>query len=456
MSLSPARVRLIVAALLIVAFGLRVWRVQSTSYTPINDAASYLTLASQVAHSGDYTSHTGAGGSRGPTAYFPPAFPYFLAAVELVDGHRTPTGPSVHPARLAVAVVGTASVALIGLVAFEAFGISVALVSMALAAVYPAFIELSGTIYSENLMLALALAAIWAALRARRSDHPLRWIAAAGVLTGLSALTHTNGVVLVLPLAFAAWSAQRRWTSPALLVVAAALTVAPWTIRNAIVLHRFIPISDETGITLAGTYNPASAANHRIPYRWLFYGEIPSDAAISRQAPHLTEPQLGSKLQHAAFHYISDHPLAPLKVAYHNTRRLLELEGSTVWESSAASVSLSSRAARIGVFGFWSVLILAVAGAFVPVTRRAPRWLWAVPILLALSVIFVNSETPRFRSPIDPFLIMLAACALVSTSARVRRVPVASGGGAPVRRDELRAPAAGSLSELIEVVQSGA
>jgi len=35
--------------------------------------------------------------------------------------------------------------------------------------------------------------------------------------------------------------------------------VAPWTIRNAVVMHALIPVSDETGGTLAGTYNPVSA-----------------------------------------------------------------------------------------------------------------------------------------------------------------------------------------------------
>lgn len=444
MSLSPARVRLIAAALLILALGVRIWRVQSTSYVPVNDAASYMALASQVAHSGDYTSRTGAGGSRGPTAYFPPAFPYFLAGIDVLDGHRTAAGPAVHPARLVLALLGTVTVGLVGLVAFEAFGAAIALLAMAVTAVYPPFVEMSGTIYAENLMIALVLAGVWAALRARRSEHPYRWIAAAGVLAGLSTLTHTNAVVLVVPLAVAAWAARRDWKAPVLLVAAMVLMIAPWTIRNAVVMHSFIPVSDETGITLAGTYNPTSAADRRIPYRWLFYGEIPSDAAIVRQTPRLTEPQLDSKLEHAALHYIEHHPLAPVKAAYHNVRRLLELEGSTAWEASAGSVSLSSRAARVGVFGFWIVALLALGGAFTARARRAPRWMWLAPALLALSVVLVNAETPRFRMAIDPFLIMLAACALATVAAWIR-ARSASDRGAPVGHDELRAPAAGSL-----------
>ncbi len=43
--------------------------------------------------------------------------------------------------------------------------------------------------------------------------------------------------------------------------------------------------------------------------------------------------------------------------------------------------------------------------------RAAPKWVWVVPLLLALSVVLVNVETPRFREPVDPFLILLAAAA---------------------------------------------
>jgi 4-amino-4-deoxy-L-arabinose transferase-like glycosyltransferase len=448
------RVRLIVAALLVLALGLRVWEVQRTSYAPANDAGSYLALASGVAHSGDYSTRGGAGGSHGPTAYFPPAFPYFLAAVDLVDGHRTPRGGAVEPARLAQAVLGTATVGLAGLVALEAFGVAVGLAALAIAAVYPVLIELSGTVYAENLLIALILAAIWAALRARRSDRPYRWVAAAGVLTGLATLTHQNGIVVLLALLPAVWGIRR---APLLLVALIVVTITPWTVRNAIVLHRFIPVSDETGLTLAGTYNPTSAHDRRIPYRWHDYKSIPAFASLSREAPKLTEPQVDSKYRSAAFHYIGHHPLSPLAAAYHNTRRLLELEGSFAWRASTYNIGVPRSTARVGVVGFWLVLVLATLGAFTAAARRAPRWLWITPALLYLSVVFVNAETPRFRAPIDPFLIMLAGCALVAAFARVRaRLTARSDRGAPVGRDELRAPTAGSVSQLVEVIQGGA
>jgi hypothetical protein len=102
---------------------------------------------------------------------------------------------------------------------------------------------------------------------------------------------------------------------------------------------------------------------------------------------------------------------------------------------------VSGGAARIAVAGFWLVALVAFLGVFTLAARRAPRWLWITPVLMYLSVVFVNGETPRFRAPIDPFLILLAGCALARAAERALRA--ISDGRAPVGRDQVRAPVAG-------------
>jgi 4-amino-4-deoxy-L-arabinose transferase-like glycosyltransferase len=424
---------LLAVALLIAALGIRVAQLERSPYRAINDAGSYNRLASEIANTGDYDTGSGPGsgaaGSRGPTAYFPPAYPYFLAGVDLLDGHAAGGRTALAPARLAQAVLDTVAVAMIGLVALEAFGPMVALASLTLAAFYPVLIEVSGILVAENLLIVFELAAVWAVLRARRAQHPYRWFAAAGVFTGLATLTHQNGILLLIPLGLASWNLRPWWSvralaAPALLLATALLTIVPWTIRNAIVLHRFIPVSDESGITLVGTYNPVSAAFKPVPYKWRLFFGIPQDRGLRHEASHLSEPQLGDRLQRQALDYIGSHPLAPLEVAYHNTLRLFELEGSFAWRASASAQSLEQGVAQIGVISFWILCVLAVVGAFTRIVRRAPRWLWAVPLLLAASVVFINVETPRFREPIDPFLILLAGCAVATGLGRLRGSPV--------------------------------
>ncbi|MFZ1994666.1 MAG: glycosyltransferase family 39 protein [Solirubrobacteraceae bacterium] len=459
------------AVLLVAAFVIRLVYVENTFYKAKNDAGTYNRMASDVAQYGDYHTgsgpRSGAGGSRGPTAYFPPAFPYSLAVVDLIDGHETGGKTAVAPERIAQAVIGTLSVGLLGLVALEAFGGSVAVAAVAIAAVYPVFVELSGTLVAENLLLALELASIWTALRARRAPR-LRgvyvWIAITGILTGLATLAHENAALFVLPLGVAAWSAGRAravggsrvprrpalraMAAPAVLVLFTCAMIVPWTIRNAVELHHFVPVSDETGITLIGTYNATSAASRPLHYKWDLFLKMPEFHAIARAAPRYDEVGLSSLLQSRAMDYVRAHPFSPLDVAFHNTLRMFELEGSFAWHASYDAISLSARAAGIGVVSFWTLLAVAVAGLFTGVRREAPRWLWAFPVLYWLSIAFVNVETPRFREPIDPFFVLLAACAVATVAHRALGL-----GGAPVGRRRRPAELTGDHAELVKMVK---
>jgi 4-amino-4-deoxy-L-arabinose transferase-like glycosyltransferase len=419
----------VVAAVLLGALALRVAHVETTSYRAVNDAGTYNRFAATIASHGDYETGdgpgTGAGGSRGPTAYFPPAYPYLLSVADLIDGHTTGHRASLQGERLAGAALGTVAVALTGLVALELFGAGAALAALILAAAYPVAIELSGALVAENLLVVLELAAVWTALRAGRSSRPGRWIAATGALCGLATLTHENAALLLLPCAVAGARAagrpaRRRVAAVAVLGLAAAAVIAPWTIRNAVELHHFVPVSDETGITLRGTYNPESAAERAVPYKWRFFWAISQDAGVRHRAGTMSEVALGDVLEHRALHYIAAHPAAPLDAGWHNLTRMFELEGSAAWHDSAAAIDLPAGDAEAGVISFWALCLLALGGLFTRAMRAAPKWPWAVPALFALSVLFVNVETPRFREPIDPFLVLLAAAGVSALAARVR------------------------------------
>jgi hypothetical protein len=75
----------------------------------------------------------------------------------------------------------------------------------------------------------------------------------------------------------------------------------------------------------------------------------------------------------------------------------------------------------LGVICFWVYFLLAVLGAFDARVRAAPLWVWTVPLLMYLSVVFLVVETPRYRTAIDPFIILLAALAVTKLYVRWRR-----------------------------------
>lgn len=419
----------IAVVIALIAFGIRIAEISGTAYTPIGDAGSYLQLGSQITQHGDYanTGHA-AGGTRGPTAYYAPAYPYLIAGIDELTGHTGATAndsAGVHAQRITQAVIGTFIVILIGLIAYELFGSTVALVALAMAAVYPVFVALSAVLTAENVLTMLELLATWLVLRALKDNGKLRFVALAGVAIGLATLTHTNGVLLLIPLGIGASNipgigGPRRFIGPATLVLVALLTMVPWLLRDENVMHHFVPISDEAGITLIGTYN-ASSAHANPSYRWQYFANLREFRKIAREAHRMREIALDSKLLHFTEQYVTKHPTAPLEVAFDNGLRLLELEGSHAWRASAASIGISGGTAQIGVLSFWLLAVLAIVGAFMPQVRGTPGWLWLIPVVMALSVLFVNAETPRFRETIDPFLILLAACTITTGAAAIIR-----------------------------------
>jgi 4-amino-4-deoxy-L-arabinose transferase-like glycosyltransferase len=289
------------------------------------------------------------------------------------------------------------------------------------AALYPSLAVLGVALLSEPLFVALELAAIYAVLRRRRPGGSWGWLVAAGGLCGLAILTRANGAVLLLPLCLAVWTARprlrpRALLAPAAVVAAAAVTVLPWTLRNASVLHAPVPVATDLGQTLAGTYNPASAAQH---YRWRNTRHLPPV-----DAPALAHPEAkrSAALTRDGLAYLAAHPLAVVEASAYNTLRLLDAD--RVARSDLAGELRSRALARVSFAGFGALALLALGGLFTRRMRAAPRWLWLVPVLLWAGTVPFAVNFDRFRAPLDPFLILLAALALTVAGERVAQAGI--------------------------------
>jgi MYXO-CTERM domain-containing protein len=413
-------VGVLVCALLLLALGARIGYIIATpDYVIIHDARDYDRHARSLATGQGYGKI--GSGPGGLTAFRPPGYPYFLAGVYAIAGvERADKEQRERAGRIANAIVGTAIVALIGLLAAQLFDRRIALLAMALAAVYVPLVLVGGALMSEPLFAALMLAALVAAISARGSARPLRWIVLAGLFAGLMILARANALVLLAPLALAVWTGRPRlaWrnvAAPALLVAVAFATVAPWTVRNAVVLDSFVPVSTQFGSALAGTYNDEARADRVHPASWRSLRRIPEYQHIVGPSSwrRVPEPQLDKELRSAAIHYAADHPAYVGKVAYWNTVRMLDLAGLDWSRHTAGTISVAPDWADAGVVCFWVFALLAGAGAFSLRRRGFPLYVAAIPLLLYLSVVFMVFETPRYRTGIDPFIVLLAAVALV-------------------------------------------
>jgi hypothetical protein len=134
----------------------------------------------------------------------------------------------------------------------------------------------------------------------------------------------------------------------------------------------------------------------------------------------ISEADLERKLRAASLDFIEAHPGYVLKVMWWDTRRAVDL-ASWKWSlHTASTISVSPGWAGAGVVCFWIFALLALAGACTAAARRTPWWVWAMPALVYLGVVAMVFETPRYRTGIDPFVVMLAALAVVAVARRVR------------------------------------
>lgn len=397
-----SRGRLLIALLVTVALALRVAYVLHTGrFVPTLDGRSYNALGAGLA------------GGHGWVldAWRPPGYPFYLAALYLVLG--IPHGGWTD-VRLVESIVSALTVGLIGWLAFQVAARRAMLVAMAIAAVYIPLVLVGVSMMSESLLVPLVLAAVNCALRYRANPSRRRWVALAGLFAGLAALTHANAFVTGIALAVVVWTGRPRFSrgalaAPAILLAVMVLTIVPWTVRNAFAEHAFVPVSTELGLTLAGTYNEKSA---RLDFAWL--PRYPGYENI-RHARGINDATRDTRMISAVLTFLSHHPTYLPRAMFWNTVRLLDLWSMKLSRGWArGDLDATAGFANLGIVSFWVLGLLAIVGAFTSMARRIPRALWLVPLLFWLSVVPVNVATPRFRAAIDPFVILLASCALAA------------------------------------------
>jgi 4-amino-4-deoxy-L-arabinose transferase-like glycosyltransferase len=417
----------------VVALALRLAFVSaSPAYTPrVHDDAAYDHLACLISQQGAYPPYA-RNPRLEPSAYRPPVYPYFLAGIDTLTGcdpERTPASISVWP-RIAGALLGSAAVALVAWLAARWWGRRAGFAAGALAAIFGPAIVAGSQLLSEQLFTTIMLVGIVAVVQARDTRGRARfvWAVAAGLAGGLAALTRTNGLLLIPLFAAGAWVGRPRlsWrvaAVPLVVMLAAALTIAPWTLRNLRDMHRFILVSDEAGGTLAGTYNDVSRNDKDAPATWQRPEDTPAYRPLFKEADrvHLSEPALQGKLQAAALKYVGEHPGYVAEVAYRNTLRLAGVASHADLLASARVLGLPEWSIRLAWSTSSFALLLALIGAVSGAARGSPKFVWAAVVLLALSTIFVNADALRFQVPFGAFEALLGGAAVASLIDAARR-----------------------------------
>jgi 4-amino-4-deoxy-L-arabinose transferase-like glycosyltransferase len=420
-----------VTAILLVALVVRVGAAIRYDIEPETDALDYDRHAVSIAEGAGYPEAQRLTGGPGPGAFRPPLYPFLLGGVYAVAGTEDP-GDRRLSGRLAQALLGTIAVGLIALIALQIWGRVEALVAGAIAAVYPPLVLAGSSLLTEPAFIVLMLAGLSAMLRYRLSDARLRWLAIAGACAGLATLGRTNGVILIAVFAFAAWTLRPRWSrqalmAPAVVLLAAAVMITPWTIRNAFELNAFVPVSTQAGFGFAGQYNEVAAESRAT---WLPPFSAPEYRSLFTQ-PGLDEVEVADRLTEGVREYVWDHPEHVAAAGFWNGLRFLSLDDPVDVERRNAFFSGQPQGlAEVSVYAFWLMALIALAGCFTSAARRLPHFIWVLPPLFMLSVMFVFGMA-RYRVVIEPIVILLGAIALVTAWQRFRAGPSRSAAVGP-------------------------
>src|SRR4051794_12411242 len=156
-----------------------------------------------------------------PTAEHPPLHILLLAAFDLLGAH------SAAVQRALLGLVGSATVAVIGLLGRDVRDERTGLIAAAIAALYPMLWLADAALMSETTSMLLVALALLVAYKVRTT----RTAALLGVVIGLGALTRGELIGL---LGLLVLDRRRAWVT----LLACALVLVPWTIRNALTFER--------------------------------------------------------------------------------------------------------------------------------------------------------------------------------------------------------------------------
>jgi hypothetical protein len=331
-----------------------------------------------------------------PIIFYPPGYPYFIAAVYTAFGN-------LEAVRWVQALLGALLVPLVGRVGALSFSPRVGLIAAGVAALYPDLVWYSTHFWSETLFLVLLW---WGLERLLTTGAGRRLLPAlaSGVLLALAALTRETALhfapLAALWLIFStsrACPTRRGAAQAATLLLAAALTVAPWTYRNWIKLGAFIPIS---------VFGPMNL--------WQGNTDLTRDALYEQFD---AVPEIGARYEmawsRARQEILARQPLWIFEKLHSELPRFFGIDPELVHHLGAGAYGPRGpgleTAARV-VMGLPYLLVMAFFSAGVvaaPPTRSRVLLLLFFIYYTALHVVAYGAD--RFRVPVLPVLFVFAA-----------------------------------------------
>jgi 4-amino-4-deoxy-L-arabinose transferase-like glycosyltransferase len=407
----PSTATLGLIAILVLGGAARGLWIYYATRTPValHDPTIYLSAGDQLSRGLGYRYV-----DLGVSAYFPPGFPFALAAVFSLVRHSPLPENLAREAAVFNTVCLLVAVGLVYAFGRRLIGTGAALVAAAIVAFLPNLVFYGGTILSEPLFIALSLGALaillWSPWEGGRV--PRGRLIAFGLLAGLAALTRPVGLLLPVALVAATWiggAGPRRALAQGGIALAAALVViVPWTIRNEVTMHYPILISTNAGDDLCYGHNPKATGKYVLPKPYCGTPQLRSRRAFEVRE-YRTNLRRG--IDYATSHPWREVELLGLRMRY--TFAVGDHDGVDVVESYGSDKFIHRGRRHVLVtvadVSYYVVVALALLGL--------PRFVRGDPrrVMVALSVVamsggaFIFFGADRWHVPMMPVLALPAA-----------------------------------------------
>ena len=351
----------------------------------------------------------------GPTAWFAPVYPYLLAGIFILFGvYSYLSSLIIHIFDIACSAFTCWPIAVIATQAFgKKTGIAAAWAWVFLpTAIYYPVVWLWDTSLT-GLWLALLIAVT---LKLRGSDR-MSWWLGYGALWSAGAMINPS-ILSVLPFLalWALWPMRKQANPAAKLALAAALVfmagIAPWTIRNFVVFHQFIPLRSNFGLELWLGNNPG------VPDSWTPWLHPTNSQDEAVKYARMTEVPYMAEKEREAWVFMRSHPV--------DTTRFVLHRFAGYWLGTSDALVDVWRAApwylKLMLVNNCLFALLAWMGALCASRTRNPAAKPMGFVMLIFPMAFYITHTSlRYRLPMEPVMLTLAVFAvlyLVSPAAR--------------------------------------
>ncbi len=334
-------------------------------------------------------------------AYYPPAYPLFLAGIFAITG-----ADSYRGVRIIQSFIGAISCILIYIIALKLYGEYVAIISGIISSLYNGLIFFNGILMPATLYIFLSLLMILVFLRIK--DNPnMRALIILGILIGTAMLTRTQVVFFIpfipgcLMLAYPNIYSRKMLLIRdfSIILIFVVLTICPWIFRNFIIYEKFVFDSRGGAAFYCHFYDYRHKNNHKDNIR----------ATVARNLSELEEE---SYFYNRLFSLMKNEP------RWFFLNRLPRNISRNVYDFIFKKQRTKFGNPVIPLFSWLPFIMpLGLVGFVLSLYKYHYQWRKTITLYLYIFsqiffVVFLLKGYPRFRLLVEPFFIIFAALSI--------------------------------------------